>query len=195
MNRKVAYLFPGYGQVGKNSLYKKIGGWFQEKGITPVYVENIWPRKTINDWVSQFLEIYNKNNQSGDIVYFFGFSYGSLVAFASSDKVNPKAQILGSLSPYFKEDLPKLPNSWRRELGKKQTEALLNTSFNKIASKLTGKVFLLLGAKEGVEMDMRFNEAKKVLKNYEAIIIPDNDHDLRDEKYLEAIKSIIDKLD
>ena len=118
---KIAFIIPGYVESKKsNPAYAKIAGYFREKGMRTVIVNIDWRYKVMSDYVKQFKETYAKCDINGAEVYFLGFSYGAMIAFISSTELKPKIQILCSLSPYFKEDLPHIPTWWKKYVGKKR---------------------------------------------------------------------------
>lgn len=195
MSRKIAYILPGYYDSSDVSAYKIIASWFKKKNIIPIIINFSWKRNTIKDWIKEFSENYNKNHQAGDVEYVLGFSMGAMIAFVSSPKINPKTQILCSLSPYFKEDIPRVKNWWKKMLGKKRIKVLSEISFDQIAKKNNSKVILLAGNREGKEIDMRFNEAKEKLKNCEAIIIENAKHNIGQKEYLNVLKKIINEFE
>jgi esterase/lipase len=192
--KKIAFIIPGYSESKKNNpAYVKIASYFKNKGIQSVIVDVNWKYKTISDYVEQFKGVYHKNKKYNE-VYFLGFSYGAMISFISSVELKPKAQILCSLSPYFKEDFPYIREWWKRYIGQKRLADFRKTSFNDLARKISAKTIILAGDKEGKEVDRRVKEANKRIRNSKLIIIPKARHKIGQKEYLEEVKKIIDKL-
>jgi len=187
--KKVAYIIPGGFESVRQKPYKEIATFFKAKGIEPIPVEISWKHRTMNDYVNQFMKIY-RNNPSEE-VYLLGFSFGAMVAFISSAKIKPKMQILCSLSPFFKEDLPSWKNWQKRILGKKRVEDLKNYSFNYLSRKVFCETKLIVGSKELKVVIKRSNEANKRLKNSEIIISKGAKHKISQKEYLKTVQKVI----
>ena len=115
-----------------------------------------------------------------------------MVAFLTAIKVKPDVLILGSLSPWFKEDGASLKKSdlkwWRENYSDKLPV------FNKIASKIKSKTFILVGQREFPELILRAQEAHRLIRHSSLKIIPGVNHDISKRKYIEVVKSVINKL-
>lgn len=104
----------------------------------------------MSDYVKQFRkQLYHAKDEE---VYLFGFSFGAMVAFIASAEINPKLQLLCSLSPYFKEDLPHLKKSWKNYFGKKRMADMKTFSFNEFSRKTQCRTILVAGTKEGAAL-------------------------------------------
>lgn len=188
---KIVFIIPGYSESKKNNpAYTKIAGYFKTKGIFPVIVDIDWKHKTMSDYVKQFKNIYTKNKKSAEI-YFLGFSYGAMISFISSVELKPKIQILCSLSPYFKEDFPYIREWWKRYVGQARLADFNKISFNVLAKKVSAKTIIMIGSKEGSEVDRRAKNANNKIKNSQLIIIPKAKHKIRQDEYLAEIKKVI----
>ena len=188
---KVVYIIPGFGESNKQRAYKQIASYFKSKGIKPISVDNIkWKYNTMSDYVTQLMKRYKPNGET----YILGFSYGAMLAFIASVKIKPKMQILCSLSPYFKEDLSHIPNTWKLYAGIKRINDHKNCSFNQLAKKTECKTTLLVGSKELKPVLRRANEAHKKLKNSKLIIIEGAKHKIAQKEYQKALKKIISNL-
>lgn len=108
--KKVSYIIPGFRESHlKQSGYRKIAEYFEERGIQPIQVEIDWKYQKparFKDFLAQFMKQYEKSR--GAEVYLLGFSYGAVTAFLAESKIKPKGLILCLLSPYFEEDLKKM---------------------------------------------------------------------------------------
>lgn len=191
---EIAFIIPGYAESKKNNpAYSKIAGYFKHNGIRPVIVEIDWKYKSMSEYVEQFQQIYLKTKLSGN-VYFFGFSYGAMIAFVSSVRLKPKAQILCSLSPFFKEDIRDMREWWKKATGKKRLADLQRISFNDLAKQVSSKTILLAGAKEVKEVAKRVGEANRRIRNSRVAIVFGAKHSVQQKEYLAEIKKTIDGL-
>jgi len=191
---KIAYIIPGYGESRtKQPGYNKIASMFRERGIKPIHIEMRWrPAKpeSFQNYIKQFLKKYKKPKNTK--VYVLGFSFGALTAFLSESKAKPTAMILCSLSPYFKEDIPKLPKSWSRWWNKNYPDS--EYSFNQLAPRIKTKIFLVTGDKEGPEVARRVRSAKKLIKESSLTIAKGAKHRISRKEYLVGVKKVIGKL-
>ncbi|MDO8468124.1 MAG: hypothetical protein Q7S56_04230 [Nanoarchaeota archaeon] len=186
---KYAYIIPGHSDSPKDKPYRKIASFFRKKGIKPIVVKIDWKYKLMSDYVAQFKK---QVKQKPD--YVLGFSWGAMIAFISAPEVKPRNLILCSFSPYFREDLPKIKDWWKKVTGKHNLENLKQFSFNKISRKVNSKIILLVGDKEGKEMERKTQETKRKFKNSKVIRISKVNHKISDPRYLDQIKTIINKL-
>jgi alpha-beta hydrolase superfamily lysophospholipase len=193
--KKIAYFIPGHGESHKRQPgYNKVADMFREKGITPIHIEIDWHSKKprpFQNYVDQFLKKYKKPKNVE--VYVLGFSFGALVAFLSEQKTKPTAIILCSLSPYFKEDLPKLPKAWSRWWKKNYPDS--EYSFNELAPLIKTKILMVAGNKEGPEVDRRMRIAKKLIKQNSLTIAKEAKHRIGQKEYLAGLKRAIDTIE
>jgi len=188
------FIIPAGFESPKAEVYLQIMAAFKAKGIKPCPVNIVWKRTTLTENLNQFLKQFEKSKVKG--FYLFGFSFGAYLAFVASAKITPKAQILCSLSPYFKEDLSLLKNSWRKVIGKNRLEDIQkNYSFDELVKKVTCKTILIAGDEEGDKLERRvFDAYKKLSSQKELVVIKGAKHDIRQKEYLEKIKEVIASL-
>ncbi len=190
--RKIAFIILGYNQNKKNvPAFGKIESFFQAKNFQTVMVDIDWKYKTLSDYVAQFEKIYLENVKKDDQICFLGFSLGAMIALISSEKLKPKFQILCSLSPYFKEDLPRIKNWWKVFWGKRRMEDFAKFSLNKLAKNIPTKTIILAGDKEDWEVEIRAKEARQKIRNSQLIFIPNAKHDIGQTEYLTEVERII----
>ncbi len=193
MKNKIAFIIPGFTEDSKEKKYQDIARMFQKRGIKPIIVGIDWKRKVMSDYVAQFLKEAEKCDAKE--IYILGFSFGAVISFISSQKINPKTQILCSLSPYFKEDLPHIRARWKNFMGKKRiADFECNFSAKKIAKSTKCKTYLLAGTEEGIEVERRFKATGKEIKNCESIKVHGSKHDISNPEYLNEISKIIKTL-
>lgn len=191
---KIAFIIPGLSCPTENKEYQEIALYFKQKRIKPIFVEIDWKRNTHAQYVEQFRKQYGKYINKNNEVYVLGFSFGAMIACISTPELKPKTQILCSLSPFFKEDMPMIKKWWKDYHGKKRCEVFEKLSFDEISKKTKAKTFIIAGDKEGIEVERRAKDAKRKIKNSELIILEGVKHDISDERYLKKIAEIINKL-
>jgi len=175
--------------------YTLLRSTLKRDGFTVVPVAIAWKGSTIADNTGFFLKKYTEKlarlKISSNEVYLLGFSYGALVAFLAATKIRVAGLILCSLSPFFKEDLPKnLPKN-SSVLQIKRYEAFSQLRGRKLAQRVKAKsVCMLYGEKESVST---INRSKKTFTSLLAkkkylFSIQKTDHSIADKKYINAIQ-------
>lgn len=191
--KRVAFIIPGYKFSPSQSEYQQIGSYFESVKIQPIYIEVKWDRSTISNNLQSFLTIYQ--NTQADEKYVLGFSFGAVIAFLASSQVKFKAQILCSLSPYFKEDLPKIKKWWARFIGKKRYADFYSLEADKLVMTVKTPTFFLYGAEESSLVVERAQETFANLKILKKLIpVEGVKHDISDIRYLNAIDNVIKNL-
>jgi len=187
---KIIYIIPGFSH--RLGLYKKIIESFDKQGFRTVPIKISWKCRVMSDYVEEFLSqlIHTKK----DKVYLFGFSLGAMIALISSVKIKPNGLILCSLSPYFREDLNKIRESWKNFMGKRRISDYKKFSFNKISKTCKSKVYLIYGTEESKELRLRVVDANKRVKNSQLVVVEGCKHDISDKRYIKAVQKVISKL-
>lgn len=161
MEKRVAFIIPGYNEPTNLFRYRKIAKFFKSKGIKVIQVNLNWKYKVMSDYINEFRDVFKENKGRENI--FFGFSFGAFVSFASAIELKPKIIVLCSISPYFVEDLKIFPKSWK----KREKRRLLDMKifeFNKMVKKIKCKTYLFVGEKEHKILINRSKNAKKKLR-------------------------------
>lgn len=147
----------------------------------------------MSDYIDEFSQQRSQNQLRGDY-YLFGFSYGAYIAFVSSTKIAPKAQILCSLSPYFREDLPHLSEQSKQHVGKRRIRDFENYSFDELVGRVNCKTYLVLGTEELDIVKRRVEDAHKKIKGSTLVLSQGAEHRLAQPEYLKTVKEIISDL-
>ncbi|EKE21150.1 MAG: hypothetical protein ACD_7C00334G0004 [uncultured bacterium] len=191
--KKTVYIIPGFKHSTNRKIYKDIGNLFPKKDFNKVYVEINWTRTTIKDWSRQFLEEFYKKDNSK--TFLFGFSYGALISFLLSSEIEIDTQILCSLSPYFKEDLPRIRKSWKASMGHRRVTEFNKFVMSDIANKIKAKTFLLYGENESEFVITRAKDtfAKLNCKKY-LEEVKNSKHDISGPEYFKEIQKTINLL-
>lgn len=107
---KTIFIIPGFKEEPSDKQYKWMVNFFNEKGFFVKIYPVKWNYNTISNNVKSFKEYYLKHKTDNN--YLLGFSFGAMIAFVSAPELKPDKLYLCSLSPYFKEDIKKIENSW-----------------------------------------------------------------------------------
>jgi hypothetical protein len=112
-----------------------------------------------------------------------------MIALISAAKVNPKAAVICSLSPCFKENLVDVSMAQvvGGYLGKRRLEDFRKYSLNDVAARIHSKIFLFTGSKER-EVLSQGRYANSVLKDSELTVIDNALHDFFSPDYLTSVK-------
>lgn len=187
---KRIFIIPGFKHKSTQKDYLDVVDIFRKKGFEPKIVEVKWNNRTFSQWLNEFLMFYEEHKS--DEITLLGFSYGAMIALVAATKIKPTNLILCSLSPYFSEDIPKLKKYWLQSIGKKRVNDFSKLNFKEIAQQIKCKTHLLIGEKESKKysgLELRVSEANRLIKS-ELIRIKNADHNIGQEEYLEAIKSL-----
>lgn len=191
--KKVVYIIPGFGHSPKMQIYKDVSKLFENKGFKVILVKIDWNYKSIFDWVEQFKKDYFKDDKSEK--YLFGFSYGAVISFLVSIDKDINTTILCSLSPYFKEDLPNIFKSWKKNIGKKRVEDFKKLEMTKLAPSVKNRTYLMYGTSEGRFIERRAKDTYERLDCKKYLISVDGArHDIGNKKYQKEIKKVINSL-
>lgn len=187
-SRSPVFIIPGYKHQPTNKAYKEIAKILKSQGYHPVPIAISWRQTTISQNTQYFLKKYKKINSRKK--YILGFSLGAMIAFVASTKVSVSGLILCSLSPYFKEDLPKINSGWQyQDFSKLHCQTL--------AKKIKAKQILLLyGAKEARSLIKRAKCAFNQISSPQKFLIPvkETDHDIGNRRYLNKIYQVAKEL-
>lgn len=147
----------------------------------------------MSDYIAEFLKQYEAT-RGKPAVYLWGFSWGAMIALITASKIKPAMLILCSLSPWFKEDLPYIPQRWRKRIGKKRLQEFKQLSFRQVAKKVRCPTILVAGSKEKKELLRRVYDAHKRLKHSKLFIVQSAKHNIAQKEYLATLEKIIAKL-
>lgn len=186
-----AFIIPGFGESSRTQPYRRIARHFQQHSIKPHIIDIHWPRRVMSDHIAEFMNIYETKVEPDAQTYFFGFSFGAMVALLASVYTKPHTQILCSLSPFFQEDLHGTRSWWKAALGHKRIDDFKTLSLDAAASRVTAKTILIAGDQEGQEVARTAARAHRKLQNSQLIIVPGAKHDIRQPLYLATVRQTI----
>ncbi len=189
---KVAYIVPGLGQSSRSKPYRELANVFRGNNFQPIPVNISWKYKTMAHYLKQFYQ--QSQNQPRQETCILGFSFGAMIAFLSAPFVNPQALILCSLSPYFKEDLPRIPQLWKEYVGIRRITDFKKYSFNAYAKETKSKTFIVVGDKEHSFTKKRAAEASKKISGSRLITIQRGEHNIAQKEYQKTLEEMIAEL-
>ncbi len=191
---KVIFVIPGFEESVLADGYREVEKIIKAEGYMPVLVDVSWDGTTVSENTEKFLKVYN--NIEADKKYILGFSFGAMIAFLASTKVEVTGLILCSLSPYFSEDLPKIGKYWTPSTLKRYQD-FAGLSCNVLAKQLkTQQVLMLYGEEEDKSLVNRVRDAfeKINLSNKYLVPITGAEHNIGDARYLLRIHQVAHRL-
>ncbi len=186
---KIVYIIPGFTEKVGSKGYRQTIKFFKSKNFKVIPIKISWKHKVMSDYVNQFF--CQLSHKKSDEVCLFGFSFGAMIALISAIKIKPKILFLCSLSPYFREDLKFLKESWKNSIGKKRIEDFKKFSIQELTKDITCKTLLIAGQKEPEELHKRVGDAYKKIKKSELFIVSGAKHKISQKEYIEKLHEII----
>lgn len=171
MRKKAIFILPGFKHRPNQKSYKKLATLLKKQGYKPIPIEIPWRQTTIAQNTDYFLKQYKKFRFKNK--YILGFSFGAMIAFVASTKVNVTGLMLCSMSPYFKED-------------KKNSDLCCSVLAKQIKAK---RVHLFYGAKESRQLIKRVKKTYQQIPIKHKYLIPiqNTEHNIGDRRYLQMI--------
>lgn len=199
--RTYVFIIPGFRHKPTNKGYLEIKKLLKKEGFFPISISIPWKKSTISENTEHFLKKYNGALQRRAIsprqIYLLGFSYGAMIAFLASTKIAVKGLILCSLSPFFKEDLPKSISPKCSILAERRFDDFTSLKSNVLAKKVKAKKILMLyGTQESRPLIRRVTATFKQVNSPKKYLFPirNTHHDIADKKYLYTIHHAVKEL-
>lgn len=184
------FLIPGFKQKATDVQFVWLRKFLVERGFNVSVVSIEWDRRTMSDYAEEFENFYHKNSTKEN--YVLGFSYGAVIAFITANKLKPKKIYLCSLSPGFKEDIPKTKHWIRSYIGKNRVADSLTRSGRRIAKELAVPAVVFYGEKEGKEypqLKIRCEETAELSGRAKLVIVKNSPHNITHPEYAKAVKA------
>lgn len=189
MSKKIAYIIPGLFQDHTTPGYKQVSTVFSSAGYTVKKVKIHWKYKTMSDYIEQFKS--QLNHSENDTVAVLGFSLGAMIAAITAAELQPKNLYLCSLSPFFSEDLPHIPEIGKRVVGRRRMKDFELYSLTEITKGITAKTHLIAGEHEHPVVHHKMSQAHALIKRSSTHIAPGAAHDISAPGYLDTIQSLV----
>ncbi len=204
--KKIVFILPAFAAKPDRPEYQQVGGFYEQKGFEPVFVELRWNKKKPLASQEAFQRQYFLTQ--ADKKYIFGFSVGAQLGFhlaaldfTAAHGSRPEHLLLCSPSAYFKEDLDMFRAKRGRGLPDLWAEEINRFEWSKMVYQIQGSVSLVVGGEEQKEpfRSVAFARMQQTLtalrtQQKEMIVIPGVEHDLADPRYLATVERIIAKL-
>lgn len=193
-----AFIIAGFDlqNTAASKKYAVLEEGLKKKGYTVVASDISWKRKTPTQYALEFITFYNKHKSERNII--IGNSFGAVVAFISAADTKPDALYLCSLSPFFKEDRGKRPDSYGINIfGKRRMEDLWSISAQNITdgiSRLNIYTVVVYGQKEhqtSSTLVARCKNTAKQIHNAEIFELPNAPHSMTNEVYSQELLKYI----
>ncbi len=184
---KVIFIIPGFRQKPTDRAYQKIASILKSESYFPILIDIEWKNSTISQNCQYFLKVYKKAKARKK--YILGFSYGAMIALLASTKVSVSGLILCSLSPYFKEDMPKINKNLSLLMASRYRD-FSKLHCAELAKKIKAKKILMLyGGQETTSLVRRVRNAFEQIPSVKKhlIRIPETKHEIGNKKYLSTI--------
>lgn len=193
---KTAFILAGFDlqETATSADYLPLRCALREKGYKVIPVDISWRNNTPSKYSEEFVSKFNKLSSDENII--IGNSFGAVVAFISATKLNAHSLFLCSLSPFFKEDRAKRPDSYAiRYFGKKRMEDLWSLSAKDTAESINAtRCFVLYGEKEKQTSPILVDRCRQTAKQIigaTLIEVKNAPHDMSHDAYTAAILKLI----
>jgi hypothetical protein len=187
MKKRKIYIIPGLGETTKMDNYKDIITFAKENNFKVVPIKVVWSmNKDITDFIKE-IDAQIPNDSKND--YVLGFSIGAYILSILSKKKKIGGYIFCTISPFFKENLNKIPKDTKEYFGEKMMKSFSKYSFPKNNK---DRAWFLVGDKD---WKLAIDTAKIIYKNWKGqkdlIMVKDAGHQLNHKNYLIEVKKII----
>jgi hypothetical protein len=184
------YVIPGLGENIKDSNYKKIVEIAKKYNLKIVPIKVKWTTdKDVSDFTKEIADQIPDDSKND---YVLSFSIGSYIAINISKKKKFKGYIFCTISPFFKENLKKIPKESQKYFGEKMMKSFAKYSIPK-GNK--SNAWFLVGDKD---WDLAIKTAKVAYKNWSGqkklIIVKGAGHDLSHKNYVKEVEGIMKSL-
>lgn len=187
-SRKTFFIIPGFKQKAGDKSFLWLEKFLKGQGFAVINVPITWERRTIIDYVDDFIGVYKKHQSKEN--YVLGFSYGAVTALLSANAVKPKKIYLCSLSPDFKEDVSAMTPWLKKYVGKRRIAQSLKTSGREIAKNLKIPSVVFYGEAEAEhypQTKVRCEETSKLAVRSKLVVVEKSPHQIDFPAYQIAI--------
>ncbi len=191
---KTLFIIPGFKEKIAQKQYRALQKLFAAKGFMVRLVPIVWERTVMSDWIAQFHDAYRAHRGEKNVV--LGFSFGAMIALIAAKELKPDELILCSLSPYFSEDLPTIPDRWKRFIGKRRTEDFGRYAMKSAVKDVSGETTVFIGSveqKKFPQLAKRCASAARALGT-SVIVVEGAEHDIGDVRYRKALDQEISEV-
>jgi len=187
-SRKTFFIVPGFKQKASDKSFLWLERFLKSRGFIVIKVPITWERRTMREYVEDFLETYKKYQTKEN--YVLGFSYGAVITLLSANIINPKKIYLCSLSPDFREDVSAMTPWMRKYVGKRRISQNLKTSGRETAKNLKVPSVVFYGeleAKHYPQIEIRCKETARLAVHSKLVVIGESPHQIDFPTYQKTI--------
>src|SRR3989344_6849957 len=182
---KTVFIIPGNFNYPNKKVYLSLRDFFESKGYKVYIFWTKWGRP-LSIIHSEFLSFFDQNKGEKNIL--FGFSYGAMIAFKSSLSLDVEQIILCSLSPYFKEDMNKIPILFKLMALPFKKDFNDNWIFQDLLKDFSTPTLIFYGDKDNKQLIQRVMELKNAKPNLVTLVTVEGvSHNISSKKYLSTI--------
>ncbi len=189
------FLIAGFdiNQTAAHKDYQDLRQAIKDKNYEVIPVDIYWRKQTMSGFVKKFIKFYQ--HKKGAINIIIGNSFGAEVALITAPKLKPDKIILCSLSPFFKEDIPRFNDRKKLEkwFGPRRLKDLEQISANEAAKRINQtniKTIMFYGEKEKImykKLVERVKATAKDINETELMEITEAAHSFKDPAYIKVI--------
>lgn len=186
------FIIPGYRNYPNKAVYFRLKKDFEDKGYQ---VEIFWPswKKNLTNIMQDFIPFFDKNKGDKNLV--FGFSYGAMISFRFSTLRKVDHLILCSLSPYFKEDMSRIPIHYKIFSLLRINDFRTQWIFSKIITNFSTPTTLLYGLKEPRSVEQRALDFVKAKPELVSLVkVDESPHNIEHKNYYAQIVKAVSEM-
>jgi len=178
------YLIPGYKHTLETPGYRKLILSLEKLWYNVEFIPISWKYHVMSEYIQ---EANNKIRTSPNDVI-LGFSFGAMIALNLAERHSFRQVVLCSLSPYFSEDIPKLPLKYKLYLGvRRWTDFIKHHSEVNVRNPLLNQYTFIYGSAETSRLQQRNKKMIEKLRVDTYDIVEWVGHDVGDPRYQEVI--------
>lgn len=184
--RCVTYIIPGNTENEESQPYPKIVEMYKKRGDIVKVLNIDWSQPTLTDFLNEGREFFD--HQEDDIINIFGFSFGAMMALVYATELQVNELILCSVSPFFKEIIDDLPQEYFDYYSETLMDDFRKYSIEAYVPKLKQKKLSIMVGQNENDCCQRTGISISQKTKTDLIHIPNNDHVLNDEEYINTIR-------
>lgn len=181
---KKLIILPGMWDHTNEEMYQNIED--NLKNDFDIILKNFkWNHSTVNTLTKDLNNFLSKIDTKNSII--LSFSFSGIILFNLLDKYHFNKVFLCSISPFFKENISKLPKEAKKIIGKRRLKQLKNISNKQDVIKQD--IIFLFGDQD---WPMGIENSKIMAKNYKSMfkIVKNTKHEINQE-YINIIKKAL----
>jgi esterase/lipase len=194
----IVFLIAGFeiNRTAAHDEYKLLREAIESKNYKVVPVDINWKHHTMSKFVREFTDLYKQRASKHNII--IGNSFGAMVALITAAELKPDKIVLCSLSPFFKEDIPRFHPEEKlyKWFGRRRVDDFRTISAEALAEAINNtkvQSVHFYGEKEKKIYKKLVDRVVSTAKDLHspAVEIPDAPHSFSDSAYVEAITAVL----